>query len=71
MDATTGTESYGAGRYLDVEQAADGTWTLDFNLGYHPMCVYNPSFSCPITPAENRLTLRVEAGERLPKGAAH
>ncbi|MEO5965398.1 MAG: DUF1684 domain-containing protein, partial [Candidatus Limnocylindrales bacterium] len=68
LDATTGTESYGAGRYLDVEPEEDGTWTLDFNLAYHPSCVYDPRFSCPLTPAENRLTVRVEAGERLADG---
>jgi uncharacterized protein (DUF1684 family) len=65
LDATTGTESYGAGRYLDLEQDDDGTWTLDFNLAYHPSCVYDPRFSCPLTPAENRLGIRVSAGERL------
>jgi len=67
-DATTGTETYGVGRYLDVEAADDGTWTLDFNLAYHPTCAYNPRFSCPITPAENRLAIAVRAGERLPAG---
>ena len=40
--------------------------SLDFNLAYHPSCVYDPSFSCPLTPAENRLPVRIEAGERLP-----
>jgi uncharacterized protein (DUF1684 family) len=65
LDATTGTETYGAGRYLDLEPDDDGTWTLDFNLAYHPSCVYDPRFSCPLTPPENRLGLRVEAGERL------
>jgi uncharacterized protein (DUF1684 family) len=65
LDATSGTESYGAGRYLDLEAEEDGTWTLDFNLAYHPSCVYDPRFSCPLTPAENRLPIRVEAGERL------
>jgi uncharacterized protein (DUF1684 family) len=65
LDATSGTETYGAGRYLDLEPDDDGTWTLDFNLAYHPSCVYDPRFSCPLTPAENRLDLRVEAGERL------
>lgn len=64
-DATTGTETYGAGRYLDVEPDEDGTWTLDFNLAYHPSCVYDSRYSCPITPAENRLGVRIEAGERL------
>jgi hypothetical protein len=65
LDATSGAETYGAGRYLDLEPEEDGTWTLDFNLAYHPSCVYDPRFSCPLTPAENRLGLRVEAGERL------
>ena len=65
LDATSGTETYGAGRYLDLEAEEDGTWTLDFNLAYHPSCVYDPRFSCPLTPAENRLAIRVEAGERL------
>jgi uncharacterized protein (DUF1684 family) len=65
LDATSGTETYGAGRYLDLEPEDDGTWTLDFNLAYHPSCVYDPRFSCPLTPSENRLAMRVEAGERL------
>ena len=65
LDATTGTETYGAGRYLDLEPQDDGTWTLDFNLAYHPSCVYDARFSCPLTPHENRLGVRVEAGERL------
>jgi uncharacterized protein (DUF1684 family) len=69
LDATSGTESYGAGRYLDIEPEDDGTWTLDFNLAYHPSCVYDPKFSCPLTPAENRLPFRVEAGERLAEGS--
>ena len=69
LDGTTGTETYGAGRYLDIEPEDDGTWTLDFNLAYHPSCVYDPKFSCPLTPPENRLPFRVEAGERLPEGA--
>jgi uncharacterized protein (DUF1684 family) len=66
LDGTSGTESYGAGRYLDVEREEDGTYVLDFNLAYHPSCVYDPRFSCPLTPAENRLAVRIEAGERLP-----
>jgi hypothetical protein len=65
-DATTGTESYGAGRYLDLDPEPDGSYALDFNLAYHPLCVYDPHYSCPLTPAENRLPIRIEAGERLP-----
>ena len=70
LDATSGTETYGAGRYLDLEPDEDGSWTLDFNLAYQPSCVYDPRFSCPLTPAENRLSVRVEAGERLVSGNA-
>jgi uncharacterized protein (DUF1684 family) len=67
LDATSGTETYGAGRYLDLEPEDDGTFILDFNVAYHPSCVYDPRFSCPLTPAENRLAVRIEAGERLPE----
>lgn len=65
IDTTSGTETYGAGRYLDLDPEEDGTYSLDFNLAYHPSCVYDPRFSCPLTPAENRLAVRIEAGERL------
>jgi uncharacterized protein (DUF1684 family) len=65
LDATSGRETYGAGRYLDLEPEDDGTFALDFNLAYHPFCVYADSYSCPLTPAENRLPIRIEAGERL------
>jgi uncharacterized protein (DUF1684 family) len=65
LDATSGRETYGAGRYLDLEPESDGTYVLDFNLAYHPYCVYAESYSCPLTPAENRLPIRIEAGERL------
>jgi uncharacterized protein (DUF1684 family) len=65
LDATSGAETYGAGRYLDLYPERDGTYSLDFNLAYHPSCVYDARFSCPLTPAENRLPIRIEAGERL------
>jgi uncharacterized protein (DUF1684 family) len=65
LDLTSGAESYGAGRYLDLYPEDDGTYALDFNLAYHPSCVYDPKYSCPLTPAENRLPIRIEAGERL------
>ena len=70
LDETSGHETYGAGRYLDLEPDDDGTYAIDFNLAYHPSCVYAPQFSCPLTPAENRLATRIEAGERLAEGAA-
>jgi uncharacterized protein (DUF1684 family) len=65
LDVTSGKETYGAGRYLDLEPEEDGSYTLDFNLAYHPSCVYDPKYSCPLTPAENRLPVKIEAGERL------
>lgn len=65
IDATSGSETYGAGRYLDIEREEDGTYSLDFNLAYHPSCVYDARFSCPLTPAENRLPVPIRAGERL------
>ena len=73
-DATSGAETYGAGRYLlDTVKGADqgGDWTqselvLDFNLAYHPSCTYDPKWNCPLAPLESRLTLPVRAGERLP-----
>jgi uncharacterized protein (DUF1684 family) len=68
LDQTSGHETYGAGRYLDLEPDEDGTYAIDFNQAYHPSCVYAPQYSCPLTPAENRLATRIEAGERLPEG---
>ncbi len=72
-DATSGSETYAAGRYLlDSIKAADhggdalgGTLTLDFNLAYHPSCAYDPRWSCPLAPPENQLPLPVRVGERL------
>lgn len=65
QDGTSGQSTYGGGRYLDIDEAPDGIYTLDFNQAYHPYCVYNPQYSCPIPPSENRLRLPVTAGERL------
>lgn len=65
-DATSGHETYGAGRYLDLEREDDGTYTLDFNVAYNPWCAYAPQFSCPLPPPENWLPFRVEAGEQDP-----
>ena len=64
-DLTSGTETYPAGRYIDLERNATGIYELDFNRAYHPYCYYNESFECPYPPAENRLPLPVRAGERL------
>lgn len=63
-DATSGEESYGAGRYLEPEPAPGGRLHLDFNVAYNPYCAYNEAWSCPIPPAENRLAVPIRAGER-------
>jgi uncharacterized protein (DUF1684 family) len=72
-DATNGTETYGAGRYLlDTAKSADlgagsgpDSLILDFNFAFHPSCAFDPKWSCPLAPPENRLDIRIEAGERL------
>jgi hypothetical protein len=67
-DATSGDETYGAGRYVDLEPAEDrrddGTWILDLNRAYNPTCAYNPAYECPLVPASNWLDVPIEAGER-------
>ena len=62
-DALAGKETYGAGRYLEPERLPDGRLHVDFNLAYNPYCAYNARWSCPITPAENRLPVAIRAGE--------
>lgn len=63
-DATTASESYPAGRYLDVQPLERGLFLLDFNLAYNPSCAYGGSFQCPVAPEENRLGAAVRAGEK-------
>jgi len=65
-DLTSGTETYGGGRYLELDRTSTTLYDLDFNRAYHPFCVYNISYVCPVPPPENRLSVAVEAGERLP-----
>jgi hypothetical protein len=70
-DATSGRETYGGGRYLwDSAKGADlgsegDTLVLDFNFAYHPSCVYDERWSCPLAPQENWLSVPIAAGERL------
>jgi len=66
-DMTSGTETYPAGRYIDLEISASGIYALDFNLAYHPYCYYNPTYECPYPPPENRLKIPIHAGERMKK----
>jgi uncharacterized protein (DUF1684 family) len=72
-DATNGSETYGAGRYLiDAAKSADlggdssrGTLILDFNFAFHPSCAFDPKWACPLAPPDNRLDIPIRAGERL------
>ena len=64
-DPTNQSETYRAGRYLDLDRTPTGLYDLDFNRAYQPYCVFNPSYECPIPPRENRLKVPVRAGERL------
>jgi uncharacterized protein (DUF1684 family) len=63
-DATSGRESYGAGRYLEVEAHGDHV-TIDFNYAYNPSCAYDPAYSCPLPPPENWLKVPIRAGEKV------
>jgi uncharacterized protein len=64
-DATNGSETYAGGRFLYTEPvAADGSVVVDFNLAYNPPCVFSPYATCPLPPPQNRLALRIEAGEK-------
>lgn len=74
-DGTSGTETYGGGRYLwdsgkGADLGSDGEeLVIDFNYAYHPSCVYDPIWSCPLAPVENRLVVPIRAGERLTTAA--
>lgn len=65
VDSLAGSETYPAGRYLEPEPLPGGRFFIDFNLAYNPYCAYNEMWSCPITPAENRLKVPIRAGEKL------
>src|SRR5215218_6826836 len=72
-DATNGSETYGAGRYvLDTAKGADlggdpaaGTLVIDLNFAFQPSCAFDPRWACPLAPPESRVGARIEAGERL------
>lgn len=65
-DLTSGETTYGGGRYLDLDRTPTGLYDLDFNRAYHPYCVYNISYVCPVPPRENRLDVAILSGEKLP-----
>lgn len=70
-DATSGYETYEAGRYIDLVENTSGTYDLDFNRSYNPFCAYNSRFSCPVPPAENTLPVPIRAGEKKYSAGAH
>ena len=67
-DETSGKETYGAGKYLDLEEEnsknSKGKWILDFNIAYNPFCAYNENYACPFVPPENWLKAPILAGEK-------
>jgi uncharacterized protein (DUF1684 family) len=77
LDATSGAETYGGGRYLvdtvkgtdrgclEIETGSPEV-AIDFNYACHPSCVYSPAWACPLAPPENRLAVAIRAGERMP-----
>ena len=64
-DATSGRETYGGGRYIDLAENTTGIYDLDLNRAYNPFCAYGREYSCPLPPAENTLPVRVPAGEKV------
>lgn len=68
-DTTSGSETYGAGRYLDVP--LKDKIRLDFNYAYNPYCSYSDRYRCPLPPKENKLTVAVRAGEKQYKKEAN
>lgn len=66
-DLTSGTETYPAGRFMDLQRNATGIYEVDFNRAYIPYCYYNPTYECPYPPQANRLKIPIRAGERMKK----
>ena len=64
-DTLAGTETYGAGRYLEPEPLGGDKFRVDFNLAYNPYCAYNDKWACPVTPRENRVKVAIRAGEKV------
>ena len=67
-DKTCGKETYGAGRYIDLDpgrnKTPEGKWVLDFNEAYNPWCAYSENYVCPFVPPENWLNVEIKAGEK-------
>lgn len=62
-DATSGDETYGAGRYVEAHSIGRDRYEVDFNAAYNPYCAYNENWSCPLPPRENWLDVPIRAGE--------
>lgn len=67
-DLTNGEETYGGGRYLDLSIPVGDSILIDFNKAYNPYCAYNPKYSCPLVPKQNRLDVAVKAGVKTFEG---
>jgi uncharacterized protein len=69
-DETNGVETYGGGRFIDIDHSLlkEGKLPLDFNYAYNPWCAYSSGFNCPIPPEENRLQVSIHAGEKAYTG---
>jgi uncharacterized protein (DUF1684 family) len=67
-DPTNRDETYGGGRFLYSPMPEGGVVTLDFNQAFNPPCALTPYATCPLPPAENHLSVRIEAGEKRPRG---
>jgi uncharacterized protein (DUF1684 family) len=67
-DATSGKETYGSCRYIDLKENISGIYELDFNRAYNPYCAFNNQYSCPLPPPENVLSVPIRAGEKKYKG---
>jgi len=63
-DNTTGSETYGAGRFLELKEPQSDTFVLDFNLAFNPLCNYADVYNCSYPPPENHLDIAIEAGEK-------
>jgi len=65
-DQTNGSETYSAGRYLNLEPTSTGLYQIDFNYAYNPYCAYNKEYECPYPPPSNQLKVAILAGEKVP-----
>ena len=71
-DETNGAESYAGGRFLSVEAPNEDGWiVIDFNRAYNPPCVFTPYATCPVPAPQNKLPVRIEAGEKMYYGTGH